>query len=76
MALVLLAMLWVLNEQKHFLGVIKDTTPQDIVKIIQALIPLKPKNLLRTAEIIIRNHTNRKRSRRSKIKKKNRSVPG
>ncbi len=76
MALVLLALLWVLKEQKHFLDVIRDTTPQDIVKIIQALIPLKPKTPLSIAEIIIRNHRNRKRSRRSKMKKKNRPIPG
>ena len=74
MALVLLAMLWVIKEQKHFLGAIKNTTPQDIVKIIQTMIPLKTKTALSIAKIIIRNHRNRKNSRRCKMKKKNRPV--
>lgn len=71
MALVLLAMLWITKEQKHFLSVNKSITPHDVVKIIQTLIPLKIKTSLKTAKIIIRNHRNRKSSRRSKMKKKN-----
>lgn len=71
MALVLLAMLWITKEQKHFLSVKKSITPHDVVKIIQTLIPLKIKTSLKTAKIIIRNHRNRKSSRRSKMKKKN-----
>jgi len=74
MALVLLAMFWILKEQKHFSGVTTKTTPQDIAKIIQTLLPLKPKTPLSTAKIIIRNHRNRKKSRRCKMKKKNRPV--
>jgi len=75
MALVLLAMLWVIKEQIHFLSVTPKTTPQDIVRIIQTLIPLKLKNHLSIAKIIIRNHRNRKQSRRCKMKKKNRPLP-
>jgi len=71
MALVLLAMLWITKEQKHFFSVKKCITPHDVVKIIQILIPIKPKTPLRTAKIIIRNHRNRKESRRCKMKKKN-----
>ena len=74
MALVLLAMFWILKEQKHFMEVTTKTTPQDIAKIIQTLLPLKPKTPLSTAKIIIRNHRNRKKSRRCKMKKKNRPV--
>lgn len=70
MALVLLAMMWVTKEQKHFLGVKKRITLQDVVKIIQTLIPLKTKTPLSIAKIIIRNHRNRKDSRRCKMKKK------
>jgi SRSO17 transposase len=70
MALVLLAMLWVTKEQKHFLGVKRRITLQDVAKIIQTLIPLKPKTPLSIAKIIIRNHRNRKDSRRCKMKKK------
>jgi len=72
MALVLLAMFWITKEQKHFLSVTPNTTPQDISKIIQTLIPLKLKSPLSIAKIIIRNHRNRKQSRRCKMKKKNR----
>jgi hypothetical protein len=74
MALVLLAMLWITKEQKHFLTVKKGITPHDVVKIIQTLIPLKLKDSLSTADIIIRNHWNRRRSRRSKMKKKNKHL--
>ena len=74
MALVLLAMLWITKEQKHFLTVKKGITPHDVVKIIQTLIPLKLKDSLSTANIIIRNHWNRRSSRRSKMKKKNRHL--
>ena len=74
MALVLLAMLWVTKEQKHFMKVIPKTTPQDIARIIQTLIPLKIKSPLSIAKIIIRNHRNRKQSRRCKMKKKNRPL--
>ena len=70
MALVLLAMLWIAKEQKHFLSVKKMITLQDIAKIIQTIIPLKPKTPLSIAKIIIRNHRNRKDSRRCKMKKK------
>lgn len=72
MALVLLAMFWVVKEQQHFLSVTTKTTPQDIAKIIQTLLPLKLKTPLSIAIIIIRNHRNRKQSRKCKMKKKNR----
>jgi len=72
MALVLLAMLWITKEQLHFLTVKKSITPQDVVKIIQTLIPLKTKTPLSITKIIIRNHRNRKNSRRCKMKKMNR----
>lgn len=70
MALVLLAMLWLAKEQKHFLGIEKRITLQDAAKIIQTLIPLKVKTPSSIAEIILRNHTNRKNSRRCKMRKK------
>jgi len=70
MALVLLAMLWITKEQKHFLNVKTRITLQDVAKIIQTLIPLKTKTPLSTAKIIIRNHRSRKDSRRSIMKKK------
>jgi hypothetical protein len=56
MALVLLAMLWVTKEKKHFLAVKKKIILQDVAKIIQTLIPLKTKIPLSIAKIIIRNH--------------------
>lgn len=74
MVLVLFTMFWVLKEQTHFIGVTKDMTTQDIIKIIQTLIPLKLKTPLSIAKIIIRNHRNRKNSRRSKMKKKNKPI--
>lgn len=74
MALVLLAMLWIMKEQMHFLSVTKKTTPHDVAKIIQTLLPLNSKTPLSIAEIIIRNHRNRQRSRRCKMKKKGRPV--
>jgi len=40
MALVLLAMLRITKEQQHFLTLKKSITHQDVVKIIQTLIPL------------------------------------
>lgn len=61
---------------KAFSGCNKGYNSTGYCKIIQALIPLKPKTPLSIAEIIIRNHRNRKRSRRSKMKKKNRPIPG
>jgi len=70
MALVLLAMLWITKEQTHFLSVKQRITPHDVVRIIKTLIPLKKKSPLDTAKIIFRDHWNRDRSRRCKMKKK------
>lgn len=69
MSLVLLAMFWVVKEKQHFMTITTKTTPQDIAKIIQTLLPLNPKTPLSIVKIIIRNHRNRKRSRRCKMKK-------
>ena len=70
MALVLLAMLWITKEQTHFLSVKQRITPHDVVRIIKTLIPLKKKSPLDTAKIIFRDHWNRERSRRCKMKNK------
>lgn len=72
MALVLLAMIWITKEQKHFLKVIKKVTPQDIARILKQKIPLIRHTALSVATIIIQNHLNRKNSRRCKMRKKGR----
>lgn len=69
MALVLLEMLWVVKEQMHTLSVTTKTTPQDIVRIIKILLPLKPQNPLSIAKIILRDHRIWDNTRRCKIKK-------
>ena len=72
-ALVLLAMLWIIKEQKHFLEEFKDITPQDVIKCFKIWMPLKEKTSLVVAELIVQNHDNRNRSRRAKMKRKGRT---
>jgi hypothetical protein len=45
-----------------------------LAKIIQTKIPLKPKIPLSIAKITIKNHKNRKESKRCKMKKKSGSL--
>jgi len=72
MSLVLLAMFWITKEQKVLLVECKDITVQDAVKVIKLKLPLKVQNSYTVAERIIKNHRNRKDSRKSKMKKKTR----
>lgn len=72
-ALVLLAMLWIIKEQKHFLEDFKDFTPQDVIKCFKIWMPLKEKTSMVVAELIVQNHENRKNSRRAKMKRKGRT---
>ena len=70
MSLVLLAMFWITKEQRELLEESKDLTIQDVVKIIKLKLPLKSQNASTVAMMIIANHQNRKKSRRSKMKRK------
>ena len=67
-ALVLLAMFWIIKEQKHFLKEFKDITLQDVARCFKIWMPLKEKTSLIVAELIVQNRINRKNSRRSKMK--------
>ena len=72
MALVLLTMLWITKEQRHFLENFSDITPQDMIRMIKQKIALKIKTALTVAKRILENHKNRRDSRRSKMKQKTR----
>ncbi|WP_281268025.1 IS701 family transposase [Methanospirillum stamsii] len=73
-ALVLLAMLWILREQKHLLPEFKDITPQDVARFFLIWMPLKEKTSSTVAEVTVKNKNNRKNSRRSKMKRKGRPI--
>jgi len=73
-ALVLLAMLWIIKEQKHFLEEFKDITPQDVARCFKIWMPLKKKTSSMVAELIVQNHINRKKSRKAKMKRKGRTI--
>ena len=70
MALVLLTMLWITKEQRHFLKDFSDITPHDMVRMVKQKITLKIKTARTVAKRILENHKNRRDSRRSKMKLK------
>ncbi len=75
-ALVLLAMLWIIKEQKHFLEEFKDIRPHDVARCFKIWMPLNEKTSLTTAELIVQNHINRKKSRKARMKRKGRTNTG
>lgn len=70
MSLVLLAMLWITKEQHTMLEDFKDITIQDVVKVIKLILPLKVQTALTVVRTILKNHRNRRDSRKSKMNRK------
>jgi SRSO17 transposase len=70
MSLVLLAMLWITKEQHTMLEDIQEITIQDVVRVIKLILPVKVQTALTVARTILRNHRNRRDSRKSKMNRK------
>jgi SRSO17 transposase len=70
MSLVLLAMLWIIKEQHTMIEDIQEITIQDVVRVIKLILPLKVQTIITVAGTIMRNHRNRRDSRKSKMNRK------